>query len=164
MAIGKDPRSADGLGGVHKVQEDRPAVPAYPDHAGDPVFVAHGARDEEAHMVADPDQIGRVVHTRPAPIDPHAEDHTPESEEGGARSPSAPYQDARIAGGAASAWEAAPADRPNNREVEYEDERPAQISGAPPRPAQEPKGAEGSSNSRETLVDPATGVPNPTPR
>ena len=33
--------------------------------------------------------------------------------------------------------------------------------GEPPRPAQEPEGYEGSSNSGETAVGPATGTPNP---
>jgi hypothetical protein len=32
--------------------------------------------------------------------------------------------------------------------------------GEPPRPATEPNGSEGSSNSGETATDPATGVPN----
>ncbi len=48
-------------------------------------------------------------------------------------------------------------DRPNNREVENEDLRPAG-DGKPPRPATEPKGAE--PRQTETLTDPATGAPN----
>ena len=47
--------------------------------------------------------------------------------------------------------------RPKNREVEYEDQRP----GSPPRPATEPKGSEGSSNSPKTATDPATGQAKP---
>ncbi|MBA4014448.1 MAG: hypothetical protein C0481_21545 [Phenylobacterium sp.] len=33
--------------------------------------------------------------------------------------------------------------------------------GRPPRPATEPKGAEGSTRSSKTLTDPATGEPRP---
>ena len=50
--------------------------------------------------------------------------------------------------------------RPPSRETEYENERPDR-DGQPPRPANEPKGSEGSSNSGETATDPATGKPNP---
>ena len=53
------------------------------------------------------------------------------------------------------------ADRPSNRETETEDQRTPGREGTPPRPATEPKGAEGSSNSGETATDPATGKPNP---
>lgn len=52
------------------------------------------------------------------------------------------------------------ADRPSSRETESEDQRPPAHEGAPPRPATEPKGSEGSSNSGETATDPATGRPN----
>lgn len=48
--------------------------------------------------------------------------------------------------------------RPNNREVENEDLRPAG-EGQPPRPATEPKGAE--PHQTKTMTDPATGAPNP---
>lgn len=51
--------------------------------------------------------------------------------------------------------------RPDNRETENENQRPPARDGAPPRPATEPKGAEGSSNSGGTATDPATGKPNP---
>ena len=51
--------------------------------------------------------------------------------------------------------------RPDNRETETEDQRTPAREGAPPRPATEPKGSEGSSNSGETATDPATGKPNP---
>lgn len=51
--------------------------------------------------------------------------------------------------------------RPDNLETETEDQRTPARAGAPPRPATEPKGSEGSSNSGETETDPATGAPNP---
>jgi hypothetical protein len=44
-------------------------------------------------------------------------------------------------------------DRPNNREVENEDLR----AGRPPRPATEPAGSEGSSDTSKTKTDPSTG-------
>jgi len=47
-------------------------------------------------------------------------------------------------------------DRPSNREVENENQRPAQ-GGKPPRPATEPPGAEGSSDSPKTRTDPGSG-------
>lgn len=50
--------------------------------------------------------------------------------------------------------------RPDNRQVENENQRTPTREGQPPRPATEPRGAEGSSNSRETATDPATGTPN----
>ncbi len=54
------------------------------------------------------------------------------------------------------------ADRPSNREVENENQRPAQgldqgADGKPPRPATEPRGAEGSSDSPKTRTDPGSG-------
>jgi hypothetical protein len=49
--------------------------------------------------------------------------------------------------------------RPDDRKVENENLRP-DSDGEPPRPATEPKGAEGSSNSGETATDPATGEAN----
>ncbi len=49
--------------------------------------------------------------------------------------------------------------RPDNRSVETEDLRPDE-DGKPPRPATEPPGSEGSSNSGETETDPATGEEN----
>lgn len=52
------------------------------------------------------------------------------------------------------------APRPENRETETENQRTPARPGQPPRPATEPRGAEGSSNSGETAVDPATGQPN----
>ena len=49
--------------------------------------------------------------------------------------------------------------RPKSRDTENENQRPDK-AGHPPRPATEPKGAEGSSNSGRTETDPATGQPN----
>ncbi len=51
--------------------------------------------------------------------------------------------------------------RPLGRQNEYEQERVPAREGEAPRPATEPKGSEGSSNSGETATDPATGAPNP---
>jgi hypothetical protein len=56
-------------------------------------------------------------------------------------------------------------ERPSNREVEYENQRPAQgvdqdadrDGGQAPRPATEPAGAEGSSDSPKTRTDPGSG-------
>lgn len=47
-------------------------------------------------------------------------------------------------------------ERPNNREVENENQRPAG-DGGPPRPATEPKGSKDSQNSGETATDPGSG-------
>lgn len=44
---------------------------------------------------------------------------------------------------------------------ENENQRAPAPEGETPRPATEPKGSEGSSNSGETATDPATGKPNP---
>ncbi|KQW84136.1 hypothetical protein [Brevundimonas sp. Root1279] len=52
-------------------------------------------------------------------------------------------------------------DRDPGRANEYEQERVPAREGEAPRPAQEPPGSEGSSNSGETATDPATGKPNP---
>jgi len=48
------------------------------------------------------------------------------------------------------------APRPDNREVENENQRPAG-DGQPPRPATEPVGSEGSSDSPKTQTDPGSG-------
>lgn len=45
--------------------------------------------------------------------------------------------------------------------TENENQRPPARDGEAPRPATEPRGEEGSSNSGETATDPATGAPNP---
>lgn len=50
--------------------------------------------------------------------------------------------------------------RPDNRQTENENQRTPAREGQPPRPATEPPGSEGSSNSGETATDPATGKPN----
>lgn len=50
--------------------------------------------------------------------------------------------------------------RPDNRQTENENQRTPTKEGQPPRPATEPRGSEGSSNSGETATDPATGAPN----
>ena len=50
--------------------------------------------------------------------------------------------------------------RPETREIENENLKPDR-PGHPPRPATEPDGAKGSSNSGKTETDPATGAPNP---
>jgi hypothetical protein len=55
--------------------------------------------------------------------------------------------------------DARPDDRPDDRRVENENLRPDD-DGQPPRPATEPEGSEGSSNSGETATDPATGEEN----
>ena len=54
--------------------------------------------------------------------------------------------------------------RPSNREVENENQRPAQgmdkgadHDGQAPRPATEPRGAKGSSDSPKTRTDPGSG-------
>ena len=54
--------------------------------------------------------------------------------------------------------------RPSNREVENENQRPAQgvdkgadRDGQAPRPATEPRGAKGSSDSPKTRTDPGSG-------
>ena len=49
--------------------------------------------------------------------------------------------------------------RPDNRSVENEDQRPSK-DGEPPRPATEPRGSDGCSNSGETETDPTTGEEN----
>ncbi len=53
--------------------------------------------------------------------------------------------------------EAASPDRPSNREVEDENQRPAQGEGKPPRPATEPSGAADSARSPKTRTDPGAG-------
>lgn len=48
----------------------------------------------------------------------------------------------------------------NDRRYNRDDDQKA---GSPPRPASEPKGAEGSSRTDKTLTDPATGEPSAKP-
>ena len=107
MTIGKDPLTADGVGGVHNVQQARAPVPDYAEPAAAATPIAHGARDDGARMIDDADQIGRVVHTDAPPISPQTAEHTAASQEGGARTPAAPHQDVQIASAQASVWEAA---------------------------------------------------------
>ena len=47
-------------------------------------------------------------------------------------------------------------DRPSNREVENENQRPTRQEG-PPRPATEPQGADDSTRSPKTRTDPGSG-------
>ena len=51
-------------------------------------------------------------------------------------------------------------DRPDNRAIENENQRTPDANGEAPRPATEPPGSEGSSNSGKTATDPATGEEN----
>ena len=50
---------------------------------------------------------------------------------------------------------------PDPRQTENDNLRPPEHEGEPPRPATEPEGSEGSSNSGDTETDPATGEQNP---
>lgn len=50
---------------------------------------------------------------------------------------------------------------PDPRQTENDNLRPPANDGEPPRPATEPAGSEGSSNSGNTETDPATGEQNP---
>ena len=43
---------------------------------------------------------------------------------------------------------------------DYENQRQPAHTGEPPRPATEPPGSEGSSDTNKTLTDPATGEPH----
>lgn len=49
-----------------------------------------------------------------------------------------------------------PSNRPSNREVENENQRPTRQDG-PPRPATEPHGADDSTRSPKTQTDPGSG-------
>lgn len=50
--------------------------------------------------------------------------------------------------------------RPDNREIENENMRPAK-GGGPPRPATEPEGSKTSQDSGETATDPGSGEQSP---
>jgi hypothetical protein len=51
-----------------------------------------------------------------------------------------------------------PGERPSNREVEHENQRPnPRGDGKPPRPATEPVGAENSVTTPKTRTDPGSG-------
>ena len=106
MAQGKDPQTADGLGGVHKSVLARRAAPQVkPDP--EPVIVAEGQRAGASHLVDDPDQIAKVVHTAPAPIDAPNEASARESTLRPMRTAAAPHQEARVSTDPASVWTAA---------------------------------------------------------
>lgn len=49
-----------------------------------------------------------------------------------------------------------PGERPSNREVEHENQRPTP-DGKPPRPATEPAGGESSVDNAKTRTDPGSG-------
>jgi hypothetical protein len=51
-------------------------------------------------------------------------------------------------------------DRAPGYTSDNENQRTPSQDGEAPRPATEPRGSEGSSNSGETATDPATGAPN----
>ena len=105
MSTGKDPETADGLGGVHKVAEPRQAA-ATPPADPEPVVVARGPVPGTDVFVDDPDQIAKVVHTVPAPVEPPSDADARESTLRPIQTPQAPFQDARIAPDAPSAWAA----------------------------------------------------------
>lgn len=106
MAQGKDPETADGLGGVHKVVTPRAAVsPVRAD--SEPVIVAEGQRAGASRMVDDPDQVAKVVHTIDAPIEPGDEADARESTLRPMRTADAPFQDAQVSPDEASVWTAA---------------------------------------------------------
>jgi len=105
MAKGKDPETADGLGGVHKVVTPRAPAPVRTGASG-ATRVGHGPEPGSADMVEDPDQIARVVHTQDAPIEPASDADARESTLRPMRTPQAPFQDAPVAPDEPSAWSA----------------------------------------------------------
>ncbi len=54
-----------------------------------------------------------------------------------------------------------PQDPKDNADHSHATENDNLKAGKPPRPATEPHGSKGSSESDETLTDPATGAPKP---
>lgn len=106
MAQGKDPETADGLGGVHKVVVDRPEAPVAPRDV-EPVVVAEGERAGFSRLVDDPDQLTKVVHTVDMPIEPESDANARESTLRPTRTPSAPHQDVQTTPDAPSVWTAA---------------------------------------------------------
>lgn len=86
MPEGKDPRTADGLGGVHKLAVARQEVAATRPDAERPV-VAEATRAGFSQLVDDPDQVAKVIHTADAP--------------------DASFQDARVSPEEPSVWTAA---------------------------------------------------------
>lgn len=109
MAQGKDPQSADGLGGVHKVVTPREPVAQVP-RDREPVIVGEGQRAGFSRLVDDPDQIAKVVHTEDAPLEPPSPDAAREATLRPMRTPNAPFQDAQVSPDAASVWTAAKSD------------------------------------------------------
>lgn len=105
MAQGKDPETADGLGGVHKVVTPREPAPLTP-HDRQPVAVGRGPRPGTNGFADDPDQIAKVIHTGDAPIEPPSDANARESTLRPMRTPDAPFQDARVARDEPSAWSA----------------------------------------------------------
>ncbi|MBI1684151.1 hypothetical protein [Caulobacter hibisci] len=105
MSTGKDPQTADGLGGVHKVNTPRPSAPVAPSDA-EAVVVARGPLPGSDGLVDDPDQIAKVVHTVPAPVETASDANARESTLRPIQTPEAPFQDARIAPEGPSAWSA----------------------------------------------------------
>jgi hypothetical protein len=105
MAQGKDPQTADGLGGVHKVAVPRPA-PTGPADV-EPVVVVEGERAGFSRLVDDPDQVAKVVHTVDAPIEPESDANARESTLRPTRTPSAPFQDVQVSPDEPSVWTAA---------------------------------------------------------
>jgi hypothetical protein len=108
MAQGKDPKTADGLGGVHNAVVPRQPVPAVPPDP-EPAVVAEGVRAGYSRLVDDPEQIARAVHTLEAPIapDPSLDGEPTGTAARTARTSRAPYQDAQISPDDASVWTAA---------------------------------------------------------
>ncbi|WP_146197941.1 hypothetical protein [Caulobacter endophyticus] len=106
MANGKDPQTADGLGGVHKVGQGRQPAGAAP-RDPEPVAVVEGRRAGFSRLVEDPDQLSKVVHTIGAGVEPPNDSDARESTLLPARTPKAPFQDAQISPDEPSVWTAA---------------------------------------------------------
>lgn len=106
MVRGKDTKAADGLGGVHKVLEPRPAPPATI-AGGEAPVVVEGQRAGFSKLVEDQDQLYRAVHTTPIPVEPAGDIDAPEAALEPARTPSDPFTDARVSPDEASVWTAA---------------------------------------------------------
>lgn len=106
MTQGKDPQTADGLGGVHKVGEPRQATPDTP-RGDQPVVVAESQRAGFSRLVDDPDQIAKVVHTVAAPVERENDVDARESRLAPSRTPDAPFQDAQVSPDEPSVWTAA---------------------------------------------------------
>lgn len=116
MSKGKDPQTADGLGGVHKVLAPRPATPVDLGSVDQP-GVVEGQRAGFYRSVPDPDQVSQVIHTAPAPIEDARPVDARESALNPARTPKNPFTDARVSPDEASVWTAAkdPSRKPPGR-------------------------------------------------